>query len=176
MGASSVLAPKVGPLGMSPKKVGDDIMKATQSYKGLKVTVKLTVINRQAAVEIVPNATTLLIKALKEPIRDRKKVKNIKHSGNLSKEVIFDVARVMRSKSISKFFKGTVKEVLGTASVVCVCVCVCMLLLFFKGTVKEVLGTASVYLFLFIYLHIYIHLYTYIYLHIYILFFFSVEL
>lgn len=44
--ATSALAPKIGPLGLSPKKVGDDIMKATMDYKGLKVTVKLTIQNR----------------------------------------------------------------------------------------------------------------------------------
>ena len=75
-GASS-LAPKVGPLGMSPKKVGDDIVKATQGeWKGLRVTCKLIVQNRQAKVEVVPSAGSLIIKALKEPPRDRKKVKN----------------------------------------------------------------------------------------------------
>ncbi|CAJ0565782.1 unnamed protein product, partial [Mesorhabditis spiculigera] len=31
VGATSALAPKVGPLGLSPKKVGDDIAKATQT-------------------------------------------------------------------------------------------------------------------------------------------------
>ena len=75
-GASS-LAPKVGPLGMSPKKVGDDIVKATAGdWKGLRVTCKLIVQNRQAKVEVVPSAAALVIKALKEPPRDRKKVKN----------------------------------------------------------------------------------------------------
>ena len=75
-GASS-LAPKVGPLGMSPKKVGDDIVKATGGeWKGLRVTCKLIVQNRQAKVEVVPSAAALVIKALKEPPRDRKKVKN----------------------------------------------------------------------------------------------------
>ena len=44
--AASALAPKIGPLGMSPKKVGDDIAKATKDWKGLKVTVKLTIQNR----------------------------------------------------------------------------------------------------------------------------------
>lgn len=29
VGATSSLAPKIGPLGLSPKKVGDDIAKAT---------------------------------------------------------------------------------------------------------------------------------------------------
>ena len=60
----------------SPKKVGDDIAKATSEWKGLKITVKLTVQNRQAKVDVVPSAASLLIKALKEPPRDRKKVKH----------------------------------------------------------------------------------------------------
>jgi hypothetical protein len=42
---------------------------------GLKVTVKLTVVNRVATVELVPAAATLVIKALAEPERDRKKVR-----------------------------------------------------------------------------------------------------
>lgn len=112
---SSVLAPKVGPLGMSPKKIGDDIVKNTQDWKGIRVTVKLTIQNRQAKVSIDPNASSLLIKELKEPIRDRKKVKNIKHAGSISKERLFYVARQMREKSQAKEFAGTVKEILGTA-------------------------------------------------------------
>ena len=49
---SSVLAPKVGPLGMSPKKIGDDIVKASMSWKGIRVLVKLTIQNRQAKVAL----------------------------------------------------------------------------------------------------------------------------
>jgi len=112
---SSVLAPKVGPLGMSPKKVGDDIVKGTSAWKGIRITVRLTIQNRAAKVDVEPNATSLLIKELKEPLRDRKKTKNIKHSGNVSKDVLLKVARQMRSKSLAKEFKGTVKEILGTA-------------------------------------------------------------
>merc|ERR1711970_1210303 len=41
VGATATLAPKIGPLGLSPKKVGDDIAKATQDWKGLRITVKL---------------------------------------------------------------------------------------------------------------------------------------
>ena len=41
--AMSALAPKMGPLGLSPKKVGDDITKATGDWKGLRITVKLTI-------------------------------------------------------------------------------------------------------------------------------------
>ena len=76
VGATSSLAPKIGPLGLSPKKVGDDIAKATSDWKGLKITVQLTVQNRQAKVSVVPTASSLVIRALKEPQRDRKKVKH----------------------------------------------------------------------------------------------------
>lgn len=43
---------------------------------GLKVTVKLTIQNRKATVSVVPSAAALVIRALKEPSRDRKKEKN----------------------------------------------------------------------------------------------------
>lgn len=115
VGATSSLAPKIGPLGLSPKKVGDDIAKATQDWKGLKVTVRLTIQNRQATIDVVPSAASLIIKALKEPPRDRKKVKHVKHSGNLSLDDIIAVARVMKPRSLARKLEGVVKEVLGTA-------------------------------------------------------------
>merc|ERR1711862_836538 len=113
--ATSSLAPKVGPLGLSPKKIGDDIAKATGDWKGLKVTVQLKIQNRQATCSVVPSAAALIIKALKEPPRDRKKVKNIKHSGNISLDDIIGAACVMRPRSMSKEFSGVMKEILGTA-------------------------------------------------------------
>ena len=113
--ATSSLAPKVGPLGLSPKKIGEDIAKATSEWKGLKITVKLTIQNRQAKVSVVPSAAALIIKALKEPPRDRKKVKNIKHNGNISMDDIINAARVMQPRSKSKELSGVMKEILGTA-------------------------------------------------------------
>ena len=115
MPGGSTLAPKIGPLGMSPKKVGDDIVKATKDWKGLSVTCKLVCQNRQAKVEIVPSASSLVVKALKEPFRDRKKVKNIKHSGNIPMAEIIKIARTMKERSMAKNLAGTVKEVVGTA-------------------------------------------------------------
>lgn len=115
VGATSSLAPKIGPLGLSPKKVGDDIAKATSDWKGLKITVQLTIQNRQATISVVPSGASLIIKALKEPPRDRKKVKNIKHSGNLSFDEIISIARAMRPRSMSRTLTGTIKEILGTA-------------------------------------------------------------
>ena len=116
IGAASALAPKVGPLGLSPKKVGEDIQKATLKWKGLKITVKLTVVNRVATVEIVPTASSSVIKALNEPERDRKKgPKNVKHTGSITLKQVYEIAREMRVKSLAKEFSGTVKEILGTA-------------------------------------------------------------
>ena len=77
----------------SPKKVGDDIAKATQDWKGLRITVQLTIQNRQAKVSVVPSASSLIIKALKEPTRDRKKVKHSKYTDRF----VHEVARVTKS-------------------------------------------------------------------------------
>lgn len=113
---ASALAPKIGPLGLSPKKVGEDIMKATKDWKGLNVTVKLTVVNRQATVSMIPSSSSLIMKALNEPYRDRKKVKNIVHNGNLTLDQVIEVARQMHERSMSKKLSGTVKQILGTCN------------------------------------------------------------
>lgn len=115
VGASSALAPKIGPLGLSPKKVGEDIAKATKDFKGIKVTVQLKIQNRQATCSVVPSASSLVITALKEAPRDRKKEKNVKHSGNIPLDEIFEIARTMREKSFGKNLASVTKEILGTA-------------------------------------------------------------
>ena len=80
---------------------------------------------------VVPSAAALIIKALKEPARDRKKQKNsksyrsskfvyfivflsVKHTGNITMDNVFDIARTMRPRSMARYFSGTVKEILGT--------------------------------------------------------------
>lgn len=140
VGAASSLAPKLGPLGLSPKKIGEDVAKQTaKEWKGLRVTVKLTVQNRQATCSVVPSAGSLVIRALKvrergqgqawsklkvewetsspslslciyiyitlcvqEPVRDRKKVKNVKHDGNITLDDVIEIARVMKPRSMAK--------------------------------------------------------------------------
>jgi len=116
VGAVSSLAPKIGPLGLSPKKIGEQLSKATANWEGLRVMCKLNVQNRQAIVEVIPSAAVLLIKSLKEPYRDRKKVKNIKHNGNITMNTIILVAKILRNRSLSINLKGTLKEILGTAN------------------------------------------------------------
>jgi len=44
-----------------------------------------------------------------------RKEKNIKHSGNITLEQVYDISRTMRPRSMAKTFKGTVMEILGTA-------------------------------------------------------------
>ncbi|CAD7668984.1 unnamed protein product [Nyctereutes procyonoides] len=55
----------------------------------------------QAQIEVVPFASALVIKAFREPLRDRKQQKNIKHSGNTTFNEIFNIR--------------TIKEILGAA-------------------------------------------------------------
>ena len=57
----------------------------------------------------------MILRELKEPPRDRKKVKNVTHGGNVSLDSIISIARIMRTKSMAKKLQGTVLEVLGTA-------------------------------------------------------------
>ena len=91
------------------------MQKATLAWKGLKITVKLTIVNRVATVEMVDSASSLVIKQLNEPERDRKKgPKNVKHNGNLTFKQVLDIAKTMRSKSLARELAGTVKEILGT--------------------------------------------------------------
>ncbi|KAG5492634.1 hypothetical protein JKF63_05704 [Porcisia hertigi] len=113
--ATASLAPKVGPLGLNAKKIGEDIAKSTKDWKGLKVTCELRVKNRVATVVVTPSVASRLIRALKEPPRDRKKVKNIKHSGNIPFAEIIKIAKESQSKSMGSDLKAVVMEVLGTA-------------------------------------------------------------
>lgn len=114
-GAGASLAQKVGPYGVPAKKVSEDIAKCTQEYKSLRLVVKITIQNRAATIELCPGVPTMIVKALKEPPRDRKKVKNIKHSGSISlAEVITIAKKSFQTKSLASNLANCVKEVLGT--------------------------------------------------------------
>lgn len=82
VGAVSSQGLKIGPLGLSPRKAGDDIPKATGDGKGLRMTMKLTIRHRQAQSEVVPSAWLRLSKQ-----------KNIKHSGNINYDKIVNIAQ-----------------------------------------------------------------------------------
>ena len=112
--AAAALAPKCGPVGLPPKKVGEDIQKATLAWKGIKIYVEIMVQNRQCFVSVLPTAAPLVLQALKEPPRDRKKTKNVVHNGKIKFDSVLEIAQQMRPKSYSAELAGTVKEVLGT--------------------------------------------------------------
>ena len=115
--AAAALAPKCGPIGLPPKKVGEDIQKATTKWKGIKIQIQIKVVNRQCEVTVLPSAAPLLIEALNEPKRNRKTTKNVQHNGNVKFDDILKIAKTMREakKSMAINFDGTVKEILGTA-------------------------------------------------------------
>merc|ERR1711865_1216420 len=114
--SAAALAPKCGPIGLPPKKVGEDIQKATSKWRGVKIEIEIAVQNRQCTVKVLPTAAPLIIEALKEGGRDRKKVKNVTHSGNVKLDDIVRIAKTMREakKSMAIEFEGTCKEILGT--------------------------------------------------------------
>ena len=114
----AVLAPKCGPIGMPPKKVGDDIKNATKAWKGIKVPVEIQVVKRQVSVTVLPSASSLILKALNEPARNRKTEKDRKHDGNLTIAQVTDLAKEMEAagKSMSRHISGSVKQLLGTCS------------------------------------------------------------
>merc|ERR1711934_1248850 len=99
---------------MPHKKVGEDIQKATTAWKGIKIYVEIMVQNRQCFVTVLPTAAPLILQALKEPPRDRKKQKNPVHNGKIKFDDVVAIAHKLRPKSYAAEFKGTVKEVLGT--------------------------------------------------------------
>jgi large subunit ribosomal protein L12e len=112
--AAAALAPRCAPVGLAPKKVGEDIQKATKDWKGIKIYIEIMVQNRAATVTIIPTAAPSILKALKEPPRDRKKTKNVVHNGKLTLDQIIAIAKEIRPRSMSATLTGTVCEVLGT--------------------------------------------------------------
>ena len=114
--SAAALAPKCGPIGLPPKKVGEDIQKATSKWKGVKIEIEIAVQNRQCTVRVLPTASSLLIEALKEGGRDRKKEKNVTHNGNIKLDDILKIAKTMREagKSMAVKLEGSACEILGT--------------------------------------------------------------
>ena len=112
-GPAATLAPKLGPLGLNAKKVGEDIIKESGKWKGIRVMVELKCQNRNAEITILPSSSALIIKELGDYERDRKKVKNVSHKGNLTLYQVVKIAKAVEDKSLSKTFTGTVLQVIG---------------------------------------------------------------
>ena len=93
-------------------------------------------------VEMVPASSSLVMKALDEPVRNRKEEKNgefltcrfmswlfmcrvslttspgyatsVVHDGNITLDQVIEIARTMRERSLARELAGTVREILGT--------------------------------------------------------------
>lgn len=79
VGTMSTLAPEISPWGLSPKKVDNNITTATNDWKGLRITVTLTIQKRQIQIKVVLSACSDH-QSPQEPPRIKKKQKNIKRS------------------------------------------------------------------------------------------------
>jgi len=111
---SIALSQRCGPLGVNAKNIAADIGKLTAKFSEFKVMVKVSVQNRKASVDLLDTTSSLIFKELKEPARDRKKVKNIKHNGSISFETVKSIAKTMSHKSNAKSMQGTILMILGT--------------------------------------------------------------
>ncbi|XP_075394559.1 protein ripply1 [Tenrec ecaudatus] len=69
---------------------------------------------RQAQIEVILSVSAFIIKALKEPPTDRKKQKNIKHSGDGTFNEIVSIAYQMRQRSLVRE-RSELLETLGTS-------------------------------------------------------------
>ena len=106
-----------GSLGIPPRNFAEDMLKASRpEWSGIKVEIEAAVINRKATFKIIPSAAPQIIKSLEEEKVDRRKVKSVKHKGNLDFEDVVKIAQKMRDakKSMAANLQGTVKEILGT--------------------------------------------------------------
>ena len=116
--SNAVLSSRLSPFGCNPKKAGEEISKQTKEYTNIRIYIKLSIQAREIKqVEIFPTCSAHIIKALKEPVRQRRKVKNsvYKHTGNLTLESVKTIAKAMqKTKSLSRELSGAVKEVLGS--------------------------------------------------------------
>lgn len=110
------LSQKIGSFGVNAKQLGTDLAKLTQEYDSIRVNSRFAIKNRQATIELTPGTSSLIIKALKEPKRDIKKEKNVLHNGDISMIDIVSIAKEIEFKSLSKTFKGTVRQVIGTCT------------------------------------------------------------
>ncbi len=63
-GPASTLAPKLGPLGLNAKKIGEDIIKESSKMKGIRQMIQLKIQNRAAEISVLPTTSALLIKEL----------------------------------------------------------------------------------------------------------------
>ena len=110
------LGPALGPLGLNIKAVIDEINKKTQSFKGMKVPVKIDVDdarNFTITVGVPPTSSLLLREA---GVEKGSGTPNTEKVGNISFEKCVKVAKMKQSTMLSFNLRSAVKEAVGTCN------------------------------------------------------------
>ena len=120
--SNAVLSARLAPFGCNPKKSGEEIAKQTKEYTNIRIYVTLHIQSREIKkVDLLPCCSSYIIKELKEPVRQRRKVKGSLHlhNGNITMKAVKEIANKMNAtKSLARTLKGTVKEVLGSCKAI----------------------------------------------------------
>ena len=120
--SNAVLSSRLAPFGCNPKKSGEEIAKQTKEFTNIRIYVTLHIQSREIKkIELLPTSSALVIKDLKEPVRQRRKVKGAvhKHSGNIAFANVKAIAQKMKDgKSLARTLKAAVKEVLGSCKAI----------------------------------------------------------
>lgn len=116
--SNAVLSARLAPFGCNPKKSGEEIAKQSKDYTNIRLYATLHIQSREIKkVDLLPTCSAMVIKELKEPVRQRRKVKAAvyKHNGNINFNAVKQVAqKMLAGKSLSRTLKAACKEVLGS--------------------------------------------------------------
>ncbi|MHA2223884.1 MAG: 50S ribosomal protein L11 [Candidatus Hodarchaeales archaeon] len=110
------LGPALGPLGLNIKAVIDEINKKTQSFKGMKVPVKIDVDdarNFTITVGVPPTSSLLLREA---GVEKGSGTPNTEKVGNISFENCVKVAKMKQNSMLAFNLRSAVKEAVGTCT------------------------------------------------------------
>jgi len=111
------LSQKLGPAGIPINKVIEEVNKATESFKGMKVPVELEVDMKSKNFEVQvfsPPASELLKK--EAGVSDGSGIQNKMKVGNLSIEQIISVAKAKMPNLLCRNLKSAVKTIVGSCT------------------------------------------------------------
>jgi len=109
------LGPQLGPLGVNIKRVIDEINEKTQSFKGMKVPVKIEVDDQRNFTIIVgvpPTSSLLLSEA---GVEKGSGTPNTEKIGNITFDQVVKIAQMKQESMLAINLLSAVKEVIGTA-------------------------------------------------------------
>ncbi|RLI33392.1 50S ribosomal protein L11 [Candidatus Bathyarchaeota archaeon] len=109
------IGPLIGPLGVNIMAVVNKINEMTESYKGTKVPVEITIDTDTKEFEIKVGMLTTTALILKELGIEKGSGKpNTEPVGDLSFEQVIKIAKLKREGLLASSLKAAVKEILGS--------------------------------------------------------------